>query len=571
MATPPTPTQIGIYNQILTGVGAPINAQNIAIMNGLQVAEGAPNNNIGNTTWNMGSGTGTVINSDGVMRYNSDAIGVSAMTKTLNQPYMAPVVDALKESDPSKWNIQGMQDAMTHYSGDSKELNRMLSVASNNTGSQSANNALSVAALQAKSTTPSSKNDSDPATLVGAGPAGKLNTVMLSNPQTPSDAGNDNINHPMIIEDGLYETPWFKELTDKGGLVVGNKTNPSKKPISFNIITSPNSLEYLPAIKGQDPSANNKATLILNCSLSEMSVSMKHVFQRTPTRTGMHITLWGTEPDVISGSGVTGAWMNFFGLNEMMSTQQSAFPGDLKTYIAQNYSGDLSAQGLSKGKPGQPGINQSNTTAYSGTGSGLANAIAKVDQSIVGSNSSVPKKPATPAPVVFDDTFLSNQAQQLLRSAAQDAFAELIALFKYNAITRFKTGNYTGNISGRDQEGTAIWSANTGTGDGGTPGNIYAAGARNNDVMYRGYVVMNTPSGKYLGYFKNLSFTEDADKPYMWGFDFVFQVQKTLKSYHKPVTVASQNAASAAQAAVNGSEAQEYENAGLPVPPGVHH
>jgi hypothetical protein len=57
---------------------------------------------------------------------------------------------------------------------------------------------------------------------------------------------------------------------------------------------------------------------------------------------------------------------------------------------------------------------------------------------------------------------------------------------------------------------------------------------RNNDVMYRGFVVLNTPDGVYQGFFKSLTFSEDANRPYLWNFDFVFQVQRTIKVVRLP-------------------------------------
>ena len=56
--------------------------------------------------------------------------------------------------------------------------------------------------------------------------------------------------------------------------------------------------------------------------------------------------------------------------------------------------------------------------------------------------------------------------------------------------------------------------------------------ARNNDVYKRGYVVMRFHNSQYLGFFKSLSFTMDANKPYQWHFNFVFQVERTLTLFY---------------------------------------
>jgi len=46
---------------------------------------------------------------------------------------------------------------------------------------------------------------------------------------------------------------------------------------------------------------------------------------------------------------------------------------------------------------------------------------------------------------------------------------------------------------------------------------------------------MSYRNNLYLGYFKSLSWTMDAEKPFQWIFHFTFQVEKTLTAYYYPI------------------------------------
>ena len=48
------------------------------------------------------------------------------------------------------------------------------------------------------------------------------------------------------------------------------------------------------------------------------------------------------------------------------------------------------------------------------------------------------------------------------------------------------------------------------------------------------YVAMKIRNNVYLGYFKSLSWTQDASKPFHWNFEFTFQVEKTVVSMYYP-------------------------------------
>jgi hypothetical protein len=125
---------------------------------------------------------------------------------------------------------------------------------------------------------------------------------------------------------------------------------------------------------------------------------------------------------------------------------------------------------------------------------------------------------------------LNTPRNSRLRVAAQDAFVELLSLFRNNGITRYKRDNYEDGDSvtiNRDQIQQSVWSEKYGD-------TSYTRNARNNDVMVKGNVVMKFKSNYYHGYFKSLSWTMDAENPFQWKFDFTFQVQKTVSFVFYP-------------------------------------
>jgi len=55
--------------------------------------------------------------------------------------------------------------------------------------------------------------------------------------------------------------------------------------------------------------------------------------------------------------------------------------------------------------------------------------------------------------------------------------------------------------------------------------------------MTRGFVAMKYRNNVYLGYFKTLSWTQDAENPFQWHFNFTFQVEKTYTALNFPQNV----------------------------------
>jgi hypothetical protein len=119
------------------------------------------------------------------------------------------------------------------------------------------------------------------------------------------------------------------------------------------------------------------------------------------------------------------------------------------------------------------------------------------------------------------------------RVAAQDGFMEFLKLFQMNGNVWYTSATTTDPTQlNQSQVAPAVWQQNAGA------TNIQQ-NARNNDVRSKGYVVMSFRNNLYLGYFKSLSWTMDAEKPFQWVFNFTFQVERTLTAYYYPIAPAA--------------------------------
>jgi len=278
-----------------------------------------------------------------------------------------------------------------------------------------------------------------------------------------------DIEPPLVITAGLDETPWF---SDPDILLDDAPTDAVPTPVTFLIYFDPNS----------DPLSTTTGYPIevkLKASLSRVNRGMRHVVNTRPTRTGFGVTLWGMQPDLISGSGSTGAFDNQLGITDYLSVSQA----DAEVV-------NLITSGLTY-------------TENPNTG-----AITKT---------------------ITDHGSNPNQISgDSLRIAAKDAFVELLFTFKNNGIVWFRNRNYTGYVSGADNElGNDAWSPETGS-------SVFQNRARRNDVMTRGNVAMYFRNSVYYGYFKSLNWTEDAEKPFQWNFTFTFQVERTVTAVPIP-------------------------------------
>lgn len=195
----------------------------------------------------------------------------------------------------------------------------------------------------------------------------------------------------------------------------------------------------------------------LNVSLQSLRSSSQHIVSRTPTATALLLTFWGMQPDVLVGHGTTGLFLNQTGLTALMSS--TVAPGNFADLLE----------------------------AFDGS------------------------------PVKVRTALRANKERDF-RVAAQDAFAELMALFKNNGLIRFLPQDM---LPAADIKNQQYWSPALGaTG--------FQMIARSGEVHTRGYVAFKYKGATHLGYFKSLVFTASADKPYQWNFDFQFKV---LQSY----------------------------------------
>jgi hypothetical protein len=270
----------------------------------------------------------------------------------------------------------------------------------------------------------------------------------------------------------------------------------------------------------QNPNTNQPIEIQLNTSLSTFEISSKHVYNRTPSRTGMHITLWGMEPDLISGQGTTGVFMNQFGITDFMSTV--GINDDIAKLLVSGFQSPQFAL-----------ITNTNTnvvaTQPATTSTQEFNITTTVDQTQTGQVLAPQTTPQTTADKIVAAQQL-NDPNEAFRVAAQDAFVEFLKLFQmdgnvwYHSVS-YANGTNLGTIGGTEQNSPTAWSPKVGA-------TSFQQHSRNNDVMTRGYVAMRYRNNVYLGYFKSLSWTQDAEGPFQWKFNFTFQVEKTYTALY---------------------------------------
>jgi Transglycosylase SLT domain len=278
---------------------------------------------------------------------------------------------------------------------------------------------------------------------------------------------------PTVVMQGLDETPWFLNPNE----LTGNpKLHAQGYPVTFKIITDRDTGATL---NDDGTPSGNPLIIKLNASMRSYNLQSSHIITRSPSRTGMHLTFWGMNADLISGECSTGLFLNQFGITSFLNMSS----------ITSEASALLQA-------------------AFSNNPQELSSILSATDP---------------------DE----------LRIAAQDAFVEFLSLFKNNGVTWYHPDDYsTANSSDQasavniqNQQANNFQSAfspRAGL-------NTYEMKARNNDVYTRGYIVMNFRSSSYLGFFKSLSWVQDADTPFSWNFNFVFQVEKTLSLLYYPL------------------------------------
>lgn len=266
-----------------------------------------------------------------------------------------------------------------------------------------------------------------------------------------------------VIQDGLDNVPWWQ----LEGALVGNP----------NLRRVPDAVQFLLALPPRDTGSylstrSGRVVIRLNVGLISLGQGSAHQNSIEPTGTGLLLTLWDSKPDMLTGSGTTGAFMNLGGLTDLMSQTGSAAASAFRRLLV----------------------------ASLGGGSGVLNAQAAV----------------------------LNQANGL-RVAAQDAFMELWALFKNNGLIRYtlpevQTSGLS-STSPTSQVNDAL--ANLDTNLSG-----YQMRHRVGDIMNAGYVAMVYRDRTLLGQFKSFDLTANADSPYRWDFNFTFRVLSDFVPYN---------------------------------------
>jgi hypothetical protein len=366
--------------------------------------------------------------------------------------------------------------------------------------------------------------------LAPGSPTPQTNSAAINNPVNPNDPNPDvvdfsplpyqnltkeqidSIAPPLVNYNGLTNVqPWYEDTN----LLTGNPRLHKQGgfPITFEVYMDQMSANSLLTTQ---QNGGRPVTIPLNCSLERFKVSSRHIINKEPTRTGFHLTMWGMAADVIEGSGSTGLMINQFGVTDFFSlagTTSEATNAVLNAFTHSPSGVDVAEVGLPTGNPIQPATPLTAEVAN-------LNAIQ-----VAGGGNLQPLSSSEP-----------------FRIAAEDAFVELLSLFKMNGTTYLQPSGYPfdsdnnnlPNISNNanNTSALAVYSSGVGATD-------FEIKARSNDVYKRGYVNMKFRNSQYLGFFKSLSWTLDAEKPYQWKFSFVFQVERTLSLVYYPTPTAA--------------------------------
>jgi hypothetical protein len=317
-----------------------------------------------------------------------------------------------------------------------------------------------------------------------------LSPTLYVNRPLNNNSGNvnqDDLVPTVVITEGLGVTPWYSDPD----LLTGNpRLRMEVQPVSFQVFLNVDN-SFILSTKGD---AGSPIKVELNASMKSVQLTMKHNYHHQRTRTAHHITLWGMQADMIEGTCTTGVFMNQLGLTDYYSTR--TIDDTIKKLVTSGLMFD-------------DWTNNITTSSSFESGGTTDQAYYARMRSQIGNKSTV------------SDT-------AVFRVAAQDAFAEFLALFKMNGNVWFWNKTYQDNIGEtRDWTQVQAWSPVLGV-------SASQKNARNNDVISRGGVLMSYRDSVYQGYFKTLQWTMDAKNPYKWDFSFTFQVEKTITMGYYP-------------------------------------
>ena len=278
-----------------------------------------------------------------------------------------------------------------------------------------------------------------------------------------------------VIQEGLDLAAWYDKDPGRPGGYVGNphlRGIPS--PAYFELRLNKSGSESLAGSDGRP------IQIRLNVSLQSINTHSQHIVSREPTATGLMITFWGSQPDMIVGRGTTGSFINQFGLASLMSSNLTVLSSKWGLMIRNAY-----------------------------------------------------KDPELRTSLVGE----TGDKHEVFRVAAQDAFAEMLALFKNNGVTRFLPASWAYDFMSNTKRSTIDSAAYKTAASMVSPDSVWspAAGAtgfqmnaRAGDVYTRGYVVFNYKGRSHFGYFKAFNFSANAATPFKWDFDFTFRVLKSF-------------------------------------------
>ncbi len=329
-----------------------------------------------------------------------------------------------------------------------------------------------------------------------------------------SQAEYNALTPEIVITDGLSGiTPWYKDP----GLITGNpRLRQQVEPVTFKIYLE----DFTLSSKGR---TGQPIVLQLNASMKSYSLAMKHLFTQQKTRTAFHITMWGMQADMLEGQCTTGVFMNQFGLTDYFSTFR---PGtELQQLLSsgvglQSFATTVSPDQKNSVLSGNFGANEGGVVSETQT----AGSQSQYNETLKNMNSNNSN--------ITDST--------AFRVAAQDAFQELLSLFKMNGSVWLWNKTYSPQIASngtvvvkgnpseaRDWTGIDAWSPAVGM-------SASQINSRNNDALTRGAVVMEFRNFVYEGYFKSLQWTMDASNPFRWDFSFNFQIERTVGREYVP-------------------------------------
>lgn len=325
-----------------------------------------------------------------------------------------------------------------------------------------------------------------PAQTVNTGPALSDARQNVQIPLSFDVATSTPVTPLMMVQDGLDMAAWFDDSPYLPGKLTANPHLRGLPPPAWFELR----LNRTDGTSLTNTRTGEIIKVILNVSLTSVNIRSQHLVNREPTATGLMISFWGSQPDMITGRGTTGAFINQTGLTAIMSNRLTPEASGWWDQIQQAY-----------GKREMKHWDQTST--------GMNKAAMNIMWGLEG------------------------KGVNRFRVAAQDAFAELLALFKNNGVLRFLPKSYIAQADPKAlaeaEKNAKIWSPAAGS-------TGFQMLARAGDVYSRGYVAFKYKGATYLGYFKSFNFTADAKTPFKWDFDFTFRVLQSHNPFYYPTS-----------------------------------